>query len=216
MTVEAHPCDISQDSSTEHLLAYPMVDAERARKRTVSMRDLYQVWSSALSAKEIEDITTTAMRQASQEATTFSAETEIQDKRSCTIRWLPDQWIKDLLWTYVQQANQDAFHIDVDNHAEMQFTEYRATQGDHYDWHHDVQWTGQAPQDRKLSVTVQLSDGASYGGGDFEFDEVQTNADFRSKGTVLIFPSYLRHRVQPVTAGTRRALVAWFFGPRWR
>ena len=115
MTVHTYPCDISQDSSTEHLLAYPMVDAERARKRTVSMRDLYQVWSSALSAKEIEDITTTAMRQASQEATTFSAATEIQEKRSCTVRWLPDQWIKDLLWTYVQQANQDAFHIDVED-----------------------------------------------------------------------------------------------------
>ena len=81
--------------------------------------------------------------------------------------------------------------------------------------HHDVQWNGQSAFDRKLSVTVQLSDGDEYEGGDVEFDEVKTNADFRSKGTVLIFPSYLRHRIHPITSGTRRALVAWFFGPSW-
>ena len=109
-----------------------------------------------------------------------------------------------------------AFNIDVDNQAEMQFTEYHAAQRGHYDWHQDVHWNGQAAADRKISITVQLSDGDDYEGGDFEFDDVKTNADFRSKGTVLVFPSYLRHRVLPVTSGTRRSLVAWFFGPRWK
>jgi PKHD-type hydroxylase len=97
----------------------------------------------------------------------------------------------------------------------MQVTEYCGEQGGYYHWHHDVQWNGQAVSDRKLSVTVQLSGADEYEGGDFEFDEVKTNADFRSKGTVLVFPSYLRHRIHPVTSGTRCALVAWFFGPRW-
>ena len=59
-------------------------------------------------------------------------------------------------------------------------------------------------------------DTSEYEGGDFEFDEVKTTADFRSKGTVLVFPSYLRHRVLPVTSGIRRSLVAWFVGPRWK
>ena len=51
---------------------------------------------------------------------------------------------------------------------------------------------------------------------DFEFDEINTNADFKKKGTLLIFPSYLRHRVLPVTSGVRRSLVAWFWGPKWK
>ena len=98
----------------------------------------------------------------------------------------------------------------------MQFVEYSAAAKNHYDWHQDVQWYGQSDFDRKLSVTIQLSDEGSYEGGDFEFEDVQTNADFRSKGTVLVFPSYLRHRIHPVTHGTRLALVAWFYGARWR
>ena len=92
----------------------------------------------------------------------------------------------------------------------------QANDRDHYDWHHDVQWHGQSQHDRKLSMTIQLTESDAYQGGDFEFEEVHTNADFRSEGTVLIFPSYLRHRITPVTQGERKALVAWFYGPRWR
>ena len=103
----------------------------------------------------------------------------------------------------MSKANVDVFNIEVGNKAEMQFTEYNAKQRGHYDWHHDVHWNGQADTDRKLSVTIQLSDTSEYQGGDFEFDEVKTTADFRSKGTVLVFPSYLRHRVLPLTSGTR-------------
>ena len=82
--------------------------------------------------------------------------------------------------------------------------------------HHDVHFSSQEMFDRKLSLTVQLSDGDSYEGGRFEFDEVKTTADFTPKGSILVFPSYLAHKVHPVTSGRREALVAWFFGPRWR
>jgi len=33
---------------------------------------------------------------------------------------------------------------------------------------------------------------------------------------VLIFPSWLQHRVRPVTRGIRHSLVSWVEGPRWR
>ena len=72
-------------------------------------------------------------------------------------------------------------------------------------------------RDRKLSVTVQLSDPSEYEGGGFEFLECPNpDESSRKKGTVLVFPSYLKHRVLPVTKGTRKSLVAWFEGPRWK
>lgn len=179
------------------------------------MRELYQVWPSSLSSEHVDKITAIARRQPVEGATVFSSAEAMQGIRSCTVRWLEDEWIQSLLWPYVEQANKGGFHVAVDRRVEMQFAEYTAEQGDHYGWHHDVQWNGQSGLDRKLSITVQLSDADDYEGGDFEFDEVKTNADFRSKGTVLVFPSYLRHRIHPVTSGTRHALVAWFFGPRW-
>jgi PKHD-type hydroxylase len=179
------------------------------------MRDLYQVWPSSLSPEQVDKITAIALRQPVEEATVFSAEESMRGIRSCKVRWLDDEWLRGLLWSYVEQSNNSGFRVALDRRSEMQFTEYTAEQGDHYGWHHDVKWSGQSAHDRKLSITVQLSGADEYEGGDFEFDEVKTNADFRSKGTVLVFPSYLRHRIHPVTSGTRRALVAWFFGPRW-
>lgn len=38
----------------------------------------------------------------------------------------------------------------------------------------------------------------------------------KSKGTIICFPSYFRHRVIEITKGTRYSLAAWFEGPRWR
>ena len=180
------------------------------------MRELYQVWSSSLNKMQIDAIVKAALCQPAHSATVFTSENVKADVRISSIRWLSYQWAVDLLWSYVRKANQEAFHVDVNNKAEVQFTEYHANQGGHYDWHQDVHWNGQNSFDRKLSVTVQLSEATDYEGGNFEFDEVKTNADFRSKGTVLVFPSYLRHRVLPVTSGTRQSLVAWFFGPRWK
>ena len=180
------------------------------------MRELFQLWSAKLTDQQINDIIEAAHRQPEQDATIFSSSDIVKKTRVSTIRWLSEQWLQDLLWHYVSKANYDAFNIDVGNQAEIQFTEYYAEQRGHYDWHHDVHWNSQAITDRKLSVTVQLSSTSEYAGGDFEFDEVQTTADFRSKGTVLVFPSYLRHRVLPLTSGTRRSLVAWFVGPRWK
>jgi PKHD-type hydroxylase len=179
------------------------------------MRDLYQVWPSSLNSEQVDRITAIALRQPVEEATVFSDGESMRGIRSCTVRWLDDEWIRALLWSYVEQANNSGFHVALERRSEMQFTEYNAEKGAHYDWHHDVKWNGQSAYDRKLSITVQLSGADEYQGGDFEFDEVKTNADFRSKGTVLVFPSYLRHRIHPITLGTRRALVSWFFGPRW-
>ena len=179
------------------------------------MRELYQVWPSSLGDEQVARIVALALARPAEDATLFSSADDLQDLRTCTVRWLDDPWIRALLWPYVQRASARGFQVAVDGRCEMQMVEYRAQTGDQYGWHHDVQWHGQGDVDRKISVTVQLTDPQSYTGGDLEFDALTTNADFRSKGTVVLFPSYLRHRVRPVTTGTRRALVAWFSGPRW-
>jgi PKHD-type hydroxylase len=35
-------------------------------------------------------------------------------------------------------------------------------------------------------------------------------------GDALVFPSFLRHRVTPVSRGVRYSLVTWIEGPQWR
>ena len=185
-----------------------------------TVRDLWQLFRSALSPETVQQIIACGEAEEAHAATISNRDQLREQVRSSKVRWIGDQWIRDRLWEFVKQANINAFGVDVMNVAELQFTEYHATENGHYDWHHDVHWQQDGElktnADRKLSITVQLSDSSEYRGGEFEFDECQTPTDARAKGTVLVFPSYLRHRVSPVTSGTRKSLVAWFHGPRWR
>jgi PKHD-type hydroxylase len=64
---------------------------------------------------------------------------------------------------------------------------------------------------------VQLSEASDYEGGDLEFFNARgEGAVRRPRGSVTFFPSYLAHRVSPVTRGLRRSLVAWACGPGFR
>jgi PKHD-type hydroxylase len=94
----------------------------------------------------------------------------------------------------------------------LQFTVYGS--GHHFDWHIDV--GGGAASLRKLSMTVQLTDGARYEGGDLQFHDDTGRPQRRGIGTATVFPSFIAHRVTPVTAGVRHSLVAWACGPSFR
>jgi len=180
------------------------------------MRMNWQMWSGGMSDQDISTILGAASKLDKRPATTFN--NAGSSVRSSDIAWLTgNKEVQDILWRYVKFANENAFHFQVENICDIQLTEYHANKGGHYDWHIDVHWEGEGPRDRKLSVTVQLSHPSEYEGGDFQFGECDTpDASCRMKGTVLVFPSYLRHRVLPVTSGTRKSLVAWFEGPRWQ
>jgi predicted 2-oxoglutarate/Fe(II)-dependent dioxygenase YbiX len=80
--------------------------------------------------------------------------------------------------------------------------------GDGYGWHIDL--GPGAARRRKLAVSVLLSEGDAFAGGDLEVGGVRLP---REQGAAIVFPAFLRHRVAPVLAGERRALVAWLCGP---
>jgi len=78
----------------------------------------------------------------------------------------------------------------------MQFAAYGVEQ--HYDWHMDL-WANKPKNARKLSVSVQLNASKEYEGGSFEIDQsgAPNALGPRSKGAMILFPSYVLHRVQP-------------------
>lgn len=141
--------------------------------------------------------------------------------RTSTIRWLSYSDL-DLLWLRLRieekilVANREGFGYNIQpSFTEIQFTEYHASHGGHYDWHEDNSAQMKKPFDRKLSFVLQLSDPKDYEGGEFELhgDELPPRA-FTQQGDALIFRSCLKHRVTPVTRGTRYSLVTWVHGPR--
>ena len=140
--------------------------------------------------------------------------TSVESYRESNIAFCPPS--QDLAWVYqritdgVNLVNNDYFNFDLWGFAEgLQFTEYVAPAGK-YDAHIDKMNMGVI---RKLSIVVQLSDENSYEGGDFEIIEGKDPEKLsRTQGTLLAFPSYVLHRVTPITQGTRHSMVGWITG----
>jgi PKHD-type hydroxylase len=179
------------------------------------MRQNWQLFSKNMSDDLVDNIINLAGE--TQKASTFNGgDDSIRSSRVC---WMTQhEWLKDLLFNYCDWANQNAFHFNIYKKADIQYTEYHGDEKGHYGLHHDIDWNRSDGLDRKISITVQLSDPSEYEGGSFEFTEIQSPdvTESKAKGTVLVFPSYLQHKVNPVTKGTRRSLVAWFEGPTFR
>ena len=149
-------------------------------------------------------------------ATTF-AEGEEDPNRNSTVRWIDPtadtRWIFERIQEFVNEANKELFHLSVTGFTEsIQFTEYEG-KGTQYGWHIDI---GPGKNKRKVSVVVQLSDPADYKGGDLVLNtgnEISTN---KEQGSVILFPSILLHRVEPLISGNRYSLVSWVSGAVWR
>lgn len=181
--------------------------------KTKTIRQNWQMFKGVLGNEIISDICNLVDR--TEKATTFNNSSD--DIRASRVSWINDKRVLNLLYEYVDIANRNVFNFNIFKKADIQFTEYLATENGHYNWHHDINWNRDDGYDRKLSVTVQLSNADEYEGGDFQFSECTTpDKDSKEKGTILIFPSYLQHRVSPVTKGIRKSLVAWFEGSKWR
>ena len=155
----------------------------------------------------------------------------IQKKRKSDIVWLNDRWIYKEIHPYIHQANRDSgWNFEWSYSESCQFTKYGV--GQYYGWHCDS-WdkpyfypnNPENPKNnkiRKLSVTVSLSDPKEYKGGELEFNFRNLDLDKKTnirkckeilpKGSLVVFPSFVWHRVCPVKKGSRYSLVIWNLG----
>ena len=156
---------------------------------------------------------------------------DMKRKRNSDITWFNDTWIYKEIHPYIHQANKLAgWNFEWDRSESCQFTKYKP--GQYYDWHcdswdkvYDKPNTLENGKIRKLSMTCQLTDGSEYEGGELEFDfrnyephmreevkHLKQAKEILPKGSIIVFPSFLWHRVKPVTQGTRYSLVLWNLG----
>jgi PKHD-type hydroxylase len=136
--------------------------------------------------------------------------------RKSTIAWIDmaddSGWLYEKVWNTFQSVNR-WFKFDLLGLVdELQFCGYSV--GDGFGWHLDV--GGGQTSTRKLSMSVQLCDDGEYSGGDLELCACPQLEARRRRGTIIVFPSFLAHRVTAVTRGSRRSLVAWAHGPVFR
>jgi len=149
--------------------------------------------------------------------------------RNSNVVWLNDTWIYREIHPYISEANKLAnWNFEWDWSESCQFTKYGT--GQYYHWHTDS-WEDMynTPENinthgkiRKLSVTCTLSDPSEYEGGELEFNfnnpqyskrkNVKKCTEILPKGSLIVFPSFVWHRVRPVKSGTRYSLVIWNLG----
>lgn len=132
------------------------------------------------------------------------------------VSWLADKMIRGLA-TLARQS----FDYDLTGFEEgFQLLRYDGLEvdgePDFYDWHIDIGRSG-VNASRKLSLVVQLSDPSDYEGGLLEVNAAgNVEAQPRAIGCLTAFPSFVLHRVSPVTKGVRYSLAAWAHGPAFR
>lgn len=155
-------------------------------------------------------------------------EKNLKKVRNSNVAWMNDRWIYNEIQPYIAEANENAgWNFQWDRSESCQFTKYK--KGQFYDWHCDSFYRPYTSSDpdhngkiRKLSVTVTLSDPKDYKGGELEFDFRNTNPNKKPnqhkcleilpKGSLVVFPSFVWHRVCPVKSGERNSLVVWNIG----
>ena len=191
----------------------------------------YYYFENAFTDIEIKAIQEEAMKVPPEVAKTGQNDSMNEGVRKSEIRWLHGNvaytdgdgvytgddfiWLYKRLWTMIEEANRNLWNFNLTHGRDaIQHTIYKDG-GGHYDWHmdagHDMQ------RQRKVSLTVQLTDPEEYEGGELQLWRGQTpfNAP-RGKGTVVLFPSYMMHRVTEVTKGTRESLELWVGGDHYR
>jgi PKHD-type hydroxylase len=181
----------------------------------------FQVWEHAFTPEELDAIERHGDRLELSRGTvladgpgiTYDA---LRITRTAVMAPVPQiAWLYQRLERVVRALNGQTYRFDLLGFAEpFQYMVYRGEEGGHFGWHVD---NGRLPAPRKLSATLQLTDGALYEGCDLEFFGThQAEKAPRARGTLSLFPSYVLHRVTPIRRGTRKALVIWSTGPDFR
>ena len=206
---------------------------------SINSKYCYWYFKGALSEKFCDDVIARAKDEKEKLAMTGKYEdvssneltdpqkTDLKKTRDSNICWLSDLWIYRFVHHYIHEANKSAgWNFDWDFSEACQFTKYKINQ--HYGWHKDswekphnkpldINYNGKI---RKLSVTCQLTDSSQYEGGDLDFqprDAEDPNlivpcVEAKTKGSIVVFPSHVWHRVKPVTKGISHSLVVWSLG----
>ena len=104
------------------------------------------------------------------------------------------------------------YGLDIEWIEEYEIKKYAI--GDFITEHVDQYYGACKPYERKMTMVAQLSHGTDYEGGDFKTCKVIKAS--RTRGSVIVIPSYFVHEVTEVTQGARYSINCWAWGKLWK
>lgn len=181
-------------------------------------------WDGAFTDQDLQNVITQCEAKEKTSGTTIGSK-DAEESRQFRIsnvsfhtRDNNTEWFFDKLNGVISALNERFYNYNLNGYADFQYTTYDAAEQGRYDWHMDMTHgkNFQVPS-RKLSVVMPLND--DFEGGEFQ---INTSGEDKAetlpmrKGRVIVFPSYIMHRVTPVTKGIRRSIVVWVVGPKFQ
>jgi PKHD-type hydroxylase len=180
------------------------------------------VWPGLFSASELDTLVRLGDALALEKAE-LSSGRGYENIRSTKVAWVPRNPETESVYQRMEEAvlelNARFFRFDLSGLAALQYALYGGPEGGHFDWHKDYGRDASDPaqEPRKLTLSLQLSDGGDYKGCDLQVRAGNLiDAAPRERGTLVAFPANVLHQVTPIESGTRRALVIWAVGPEFR
>lgn len=148
---------------------------------------------------------------------------EMFDYRRTKVSFL-DYTDNNLEWFYrkitdiVDHANYSNYKFNLTAIESLQLGIYKSEDKGEYKLHQDDYITRNASNFvRKLSFSFLLTEPEKdFKGGDLEFYTAEPpQKPSIAKNSIILFPSFIPHKVTPVTYGERRSIVGWVNGPNW-
>jgi len=138
--------------------------------------------------------------------------------RKSTLSWIDynenSSEIYKFLIDKIDRINYHHYGMKLTAMESIQYTRYPI--GGHYKYHNDIVFKKE-DSSRKLSIIMALSSPDEYKGGDLLICPHGDNPTTirLKKGDLIAFPSYIPHKVTPVTNGNRITAVSWAYGPKF-
>lgn len=207
---------------TRSFLTYPYVwwDNSFTQKELKSMNTFF-------ASNGVEDATL-FKRNAASDAKNEKIQEPIENYRKSKIKFYnrddETNWIFKRLNMVFEEINDAYYNFDLNGYDHFQYTEYESNYSGHYDYHSDIIYGEYSPnkiiETRKLSFIMALNTpGVDYEGGNLEINTAsESNAiSVEMKlGRIIAFPSWMLHRITPITKGKRKSLVTWVTGPKFK
>jgi len=187
----------------------------------------YCWWNNAFSEEELESIKYYCNSLNLTKGTTGNSEETNTKIRNSNIQFFKknseNNWIFERLNRTIESLNDQFYNFNLNGYDSIQYTVYNSYEKQHYDFHMDTFMTYDRSQTfssgfRKLSLILCLSHPDEYEGGEFQIiggDPNDPHVLEQQYGRIIIFPSFMIHRVTPITSGIRKSLVIWVTGPKF-
>lgn len=183
-------------------------------------------WDNSFTTQELDQITSYCQERGTKPSSILGSteEKDVEKVRVSTVHFHRrdenTSWIFDRLNASIAILNERFYGFNLNGYDSFQYTEYDGSKHGKYDWHMDMQLGDNTlGETRKLSLVLNLTEpNKDYEGGSFQLNvgmEEEPDHVIFPRGRIIAFPSFMIHRVTPVTKGIRRSLVIWVTGPKF-